>query len=130
MTDFDKEDIDYFIREIENQAGVNQCVVEYNGKCCKIEREDYFPDENGLIVFHKKTDWVDEGYSVAEMLELLKRFRSRIKKIQFEEVMGTIQNFANVYESYAFGRSFQLTCIICVGDGNGVMHRVMPVMKR
>jgi hypothetical protein len=84
----DREIISYVLERINNQASTNQLVIVLEGKCCKIERENYFPDDNGLIEFHKKLDWTEPGYSIAELLELLEKYHDRISRITFEAVDG------------------------------------------
>lgn len=115
------EDIEYFISRIQNQAGTNQIVVVLNDKCCKVEREDYFPDENGILTFHKKSNWRNEGYSVAEVLELIKKYSDRINDIRFEAFDGNVYPLVNVFESDSIGDDFEFNCFILVGDLEKVM---------
>lgn len=117
------EDLEYLIERLENQAGTNQCVVVYHDKCCKILREDYFPDEDGILTFHRKMDWTYEGYSVDEALELLKKYSDRISKVLFESYDGSIQEMVNVYESDSIGTDFEYSCFILVGEPGEPLKR-------
>lgn len=115
------EDIEYFVSRIQNQAGTNQLVIVLDDKCCKVERENYFPDEDGILTLHKKSDWRDEGYSVAEVLELIKKYSDRINNIRFEAYDGTVHSLVNVFESDSIGDAFEFSCFILVGDPGQVM---------
>jgi hypothetical protein len=112
----DREIISYVLERINNQASTNQLVIVLEGKCCKIERENYFPDDNGLIEFHKKLDWTEPGYSIAELLELLEKYHDRISRITFEAVDGNQYEPLNIYESDSIGDAFTYSCFILVGD--------------
>lgn len=112
----DHEDILYFMERANNQAGTNQLVVVLNGQCCKVERENYYPDENGCVEFHKKTEWSEPGFSIAEILEFLQKYLDKITKISFEAIDGNQYAPVNVYESDSLGDVFTYSCFILVGD--------------
>ena len=119
------EDLEFLIREIGNQAGTNQLVVvSDNGSCCKVLREDYYPVD-GKIVFHRKLTWSDgeEGYSVAEIMELFSKYGHMIEEVQFEAYDGTLWTPINCYESDSIGDDYTFSCFIVVGDIDGVMKR-------
>ena len=108
-------DVEYLLEKLSNQSGTNQCVVSLNERCNKILREDYFPDENGKLVFHAKTEWVDEGYSVAEMLELLQKYGDRVNEVLFETWNGEIHNLINIFEVDNIGVVGEYNCLMIVG---------------
>lgn len=114
----DKDDIQYFMERANNQAGTNQLVVVLKGQCCKIARENYYPDKDGVVVFHKMTEWTEPGFSVAEVLEFMQKYREIITKISFEAIDGNLYAPLNVYESDSLGDAFTYSCFILVGDPN------------
>ncbi len=119
------EDLEFLIREIGNQAGTNQLVVvSDNGSCCKVAREDYYP-KDGKITFHKKVTWEDgeEGFSVAEIMEIFRKYGHMLDTIEFEAYDGTVWVPVNCYESDSIGDAYTFSCFIVVGDPDIVMKR-------
>ena len=86
-----------------------------NESCCKIQREDYFPDESGRLVFHAKLDWSLEGYSVAELLELLQKYGDRVSDILFQASDMNEHKLLNIFEVDNIGTAGDYSCIINVG---------------
>ena len=116
------DDVEYFVSRAKNQAGTNQLVVVLDDKCCKVMREDYYPNKDGEIIFHKKLDWTDEGYSVSEVLELIRKYSDRIKDIKFQAYDGNIYPLVNVFESDSLGDVFEFSCLVIVGDKEKTMR--------
>lgn len=96
----------------------------------KVKREDYFPNEDGLIIFKNQVSWSETGYSVYEMLELLKKYRDRIHHVQFEACDGSMQNLVNLYESDAYSNNGEYSCVLIIGDGNKVIEQVGKVNNK
>ena len=112
------EDVRFLIEQLSNQDITNPCAVSSKERLCRINRENYYPDENGLLVFHKQTEWDSDCYSVGEMLELLKKYGDRVANIKFEDVDGIIQPLENVFEVENIGDAHEFDCVIMVGEGD------------
>ncbi len=122
LEDFrNQEDIDFFIEFLLNSSKLNQLVVLFNGKATKVARENYYPDNNGLVVFKNQNDWSIDGFSSFEMTEFLTKYRNKINKILFTTNDGDVQGFVNAYESELFSDYGNYASVIVVGDGKGVM---------
>lgn len=115
------DDIEYLIERLDNQAGTNICIVSYNDKCCKIARENYHPDENGKLVMKAETDWCVDGFSVAELIEVLKMYSNKIKDIEFEIADGSVFKLLNVFEVDNIGNVGEFNCLIIVGEPGRVL---------
>lgn len=118
----DIEDINYFMEFLESCSEFNQLVVLFKDEAVKILRKNYYPDDKGLVVFDKLTDWSKDGFSVYEMTELLTKYRDKISKIQFIVSDGSTQDFVNAYESEVFSDYGSFSSVIIVGDGDGVIN--------
>lgn len=116
------EDLEYFLEKLKDQQKVNEIVIIYKDKVNKINRENYYPDENGSIVFHKKQNVSETGYSVSEMTELLERYGELIKEFSFQTWDDSLQPFVNIYESKLYSAHGSYTCAVTVGNaGEGVL---------
>lgn len=111
------EDVEFLITSLHNYATTNQILINYNSEICKVARENYYPDEDGRVVFHKLQKWVDESYSVAEMLEFLEKYCELIKDVKFQAHDGSIQPLVNFAETCDVSGVTWYTHII-VGDGS------------
>lgn len=110
------EDTEYLMEKLGDQPITNQIVISYDGKMNKLRRDNYYPDENGHIKFLKQTDWTGTGFSVSEMLELLKKYQSLIVDVGFETWDGSEQPMVAIYESELYSSWGEYTCVIITGD--------------
>lgn len=111
------QDTNVIIKELIAQTQTNEIIIQYHDHVGFLKREDYYPSEDGMIVFHKKLSVKDDdGYSVAEMLELLLRYRDVVGGISFQAWDNSLQPFINMYESEAFSGHGNLSTVIMVGD--------------
>ena len=115
------EDLEYFLDKLRDQPKVNEIVIIYKDKVNKVNRENYYPDEDGSIVFHKKVSVSDLGYSVSEMIEFLERYGEKIKDFSFQVWDDSLQPFVNIYESELYAPHGQYTCAVITGDGSDVL---------
>lgn len=112
-----KDDIEFLTKKLYDFATTNQIVIMYQDKLCQVVREDYFPDENGIVTLHKQLSWIDNSYSVAELKEFLEKYVDRIEDIKFEAYDGSIQDLINITEKCDASGVIFYTVLI-VGDRN------------
>lgn len=115
------EDLEYLLDKLRDQSKVNEVVIIYKDKVNKINRENYYPNEDGSIVFHKKQNVSDTGYSVSELIELFERYGDKITDFSFQTWDDSLQPFVNIYESELYSSHGSYTCAIIVGDGDEVL---------
>lgn len=115
------EDLEYLLDKLRDQPKVNEIVIIYKDKVNKINRENYYPSEDGSIVFHKKKEVSETGYSVSEMIELLERYGEKVTDFSFQAWDDSLQPLVNIYESELYSAHGSYTCAIIVGDGNEVL---------
>ena len=89
----------YLLEVMQNHAQNNQLLINFRDKVFQVLRDDYYPDENGLIVFKRNTKWVENGFSVAELREILEKYHEKIKTILFEVSDTESYPMINMYES-------------------------------
>lgn len=111
----EKEDLEFLIKKSYDFAPTNQMVIMYQDKLCQISREDYYPDDEGLVVFHKQLSWQSNAYSIAELREFLEKYRSIIQEVRFEAFDGSIQELINITEKSDVSGIVFYTVLI-VGD--------------
>lgn len=110
-------DVEYLIERLSNQAGTNQCVVSHREKCCKVKRKNYFPnEEDGRLIFIAETEWIGEGFSVSEMLEVLNMYKDNISDVLFETVNNEVCNLLNIFEVDNIGNEGEYNCLLIVGE--------------
>lgn len=110
-----KEDLEFLIKKSYDFAPTNQMVIMFQDKLCQIAREDYYPDESGLVLFHKQLSWQDNAYSVAEIREFLEKYKDIIQEVRFEAYDGSIQELINITEK-ADASGIVFYTVIIVGD--------------
>lgn len=113
-------DVEFLTKKMYDFATTNQLVIMYQDKLCQVNREDYYPDSDGVLTFHKRLEWEDNSYSVAEMKELLEKYQDLIKDVRFEAYDSSIQELINITErSDSAGIVFYT--VLIVGDKEEVM---------
>lgn len=120
-------EIDYLVRELNGQLQNNQMLTMYDGKMGKIKRENYFPDENGVVCFDNLSTWSDVGWSVYEMTEFINKYRDRITDLRFRAYDGSIQPFMNVYESEAYSNNGEYSSVVVLGESDSHIDLVGKV---
>ena len=116
-------EVELIFEQLHNYATTNQLIICYENKLCKIDRLDYYPSEDGSIVFKNLLNWRQNSYTVAEMLEFLDKYGELIKDIKFEASDGSIQPLVRFEESCDISGVVWYTYII-VGDGNRPFTRI------
>lgn len=91
--------LSYLLEVMQNHAQNNQLLISFRDKVFQVLRDDYYPDENGLIVLKRNTKWVENGFSVAELREILEKYHEKIKNILFEVDVNENYPLINMYES-------------------------------
>lgn len=109
------KDVEYLLDEMRNQGKNNQIYLLHDEKVSKVKREDYYPDENGVVVFHADLNWRNTGYSVYEMEEFLSKYGEKISKVLFEDCEGNTHEVISVYESDAYSSYAEYSCVIKIG---------------
>ena len=118
------KDVEYLLDEMRNQGKNNQIYLLHDGKVSKVKREDYYPDENGVVVFHADLNWRNTGYSVYEMEEFLSKYGEKISKVLFEDCEGNTHEAISVYESDSYSSYAEYSCVITIGvPGQGTYKR-------
>lgn len=111
------EDVEKLSESLHNYADTNQLLISYEDSIVKIKRDNYFPDENGLVIFESEKKWLEDSYSVAEMLEFIEKYGELIKEIKFRAFDDSLQPLVNFSESCDASGVVWFTHII-VGDGS------------
>ena len=115
------EDVSFLLEKLQDQNSSNQLVISYGGKVSKVARENYYPNNRELVLHRKLISGEEAGYSVYELVELLKKYGDLVDTIKFEAWDGSFHEFVNIYESEFYVSVGEYSCVIIVGSGNEVM---------
>lgn len=122
-------DIQYLMEQLKGQRENSQIYVSYKDKVSKVSKEEYCPDENGLVVFNSTIDWRQTGYSVYEMLEFFRNYEDKVCKIRFRWLDGKEHDFISVYESDLYSSFSEYSCVIQIGvPGKGTYKQEGKVL--
>ena len=118
------------LEQFNNQGRNNQIYLSYKDKISKMKREEYYPDDKGLVIFHSTIDWSETGYSVYEMLEFLRKYGDRIKKIMFDGYDGKPHSLISIYESDLYSSFAEYSCVIKIGTpGKSILKQEGKVLN-
>lgn len=122
--------MEYMLEQFNNQGRNNQIYLSYRDKISKMKREEYYPDDKGLVIFHSTVDWSETGYSVYEMLEFLRKYGDRIKKIMFDGYDGKPHSLISIYESDLYSLFAEYSCVIKIGTpGKSILKQEGKVLN-
>ena len=107
--------MDYLIEQLKCQSSNNQIYLSYKDKVSKMKREEYYLDDKGLVVYHSTNDWTEVGYSVYEMLEFLRKYGNKIKKVMFHGYDNKPHELISVFESDLYSSFAEYSCVIKIG---------------
>lgn len=114
-------------QKLYDYAPTNVLLVNYKQKLCQIDRLEYYPDENGKVLFKAKLKWKDWSYSVGEMLEFIEKYGHLIKDMKFQAYDLSEQPLVNFSETCDRAGVVWYTHLI-VGDGSDVME--LPLIPK
>lgn len=118
--------LERMLYEIDNEARSNEIAVLHNNKLCKIEHGDYYPDEDGYIIFKRKIDWSSEGFCIGELEEILVRYGDRLKDVYFEDYDGSVEKVRTSYETEEIGNYGEFFCLVVVGEEDSGFMSELP----
>ena len=102
--------VERLLQDFERHAQTCELEICYEDKLCKVKRMDYLPDDEGKLYFRKESSWVNDGYTIQEAVEFLKKYKEDITELLFEAYDGSFQPFVNTFE--------------VKGDTSGVIYRL------
>lgn len=115
------EDLEYLSTQLEKYARTDQLVVNCKEKLYRLEREDYYPDENGYVGMHIMGRWVDNTFSVYELQEVIKQYGEQITELLFE-VDGEKYDFISASEISDYANMTYL-CVLNVGHKGDLLQK-------
>ena len=113
--------------KMHDYAPTNILLVNYRQKLCQIDRLEYYPDEDGKVLFMAKKKWEDCSYSVGEMLEFIEKYGHLIKDLKFQAYDLSEQSLVNFSETCDVAGVVWYTHLI-VGDGSDTMK--LPLLPK
>ena len=119
------EDVRFLAEKLHDFATTNQILINYDNAICKMKRMDYYPEDDGSVIFYKEERWIDDSYSVAELLEFIEKYGTLIKDMKFQASDGSLQPFVTITETCDNTGVVWYTHII-VGDGSRPITEIVP----